>query len=185
MGASPMLLLVTATARTSSVSSSIPMWILRQRRRLGPPCLRAFHSPSPSALMHVLSINRFKGPVLQRYGRLTFSVFWRRHSVLKSGTTQSSPTSRNRLCTKPVVCRNGIPNSTLKVTQVWIAASLKQHWRPRFPVGGGAHSNSGSNQIDSDPRCFSAVLYEDQFLVLYFVGDQLLMPLSYHAGFTQ
>ena len=47
-GASPMLLPVTSTARTSSVSSSIPMCILRQIRRLEPSCLWAFHSPSPS-----------------------------------------------------------------------------------------------------------------------------------------
>ena len=35
-----MSLLVTATARTSSVSSSIPRWTLRQTRRFSPPCLR-------------------------------------------------------------------------------------------------------------------------------------------------
>ena len=29
---------------------------------LGPPCLRALHSPSPSALMPVLSIRRCSGP---------------------------------------------------------------------------------------------------------------------------
>src|SRR6056297_1063880 len=46
----------------SSVCSSTPMWILRQRRRFAPPCLRACHSPSPSALMQVLSIRRFSGP---------------------------------------------------------------------------------------------------------------------------
>jgi hypothetical protein len=34
------MLLVTSTARISSVSSSIPMWILRQKRRLGPPAAR-------------------------------------------------------------------------------------------------------------------------------------------------
>ena len=45
-GASPMWLPVISTARTSSVSSSIPRWIFRQTRRLGPPCLRACHSPS-------------------------------------------------------------------------------------------------------------------------------------------
>lgn len=56
MGASPTLLVLTSTARTSNVSSSIPICILRQMRRLEPPCLRAFHSPSPSALMPVLSI---------------------------------------------------------------------------------------------------------------------------------
>jgi len=27
-------------------------------------------------------------------------------------------------------------------------------------------------------------LYEGQFAVLYFVGAQLFMPSSYHAGFT-
>jgi hypothetical protein len=40
IGASPMLLLVTSTACISSVCSSIPMYILRQRRRLGPPTVR-------------------------------------------------------------------------------------------------------------------------------------------------
>jgi hypothetical protein len=59
------LLLVTSTARTSNVSSSIPMCILRQIRRLGPPRFRAFHSPSPSALIPVLSIRRFSGPIRQ------------------------------------------------------------------------------------------------------------------------
>ena len=79
-----MLLLVTSTARISSVSSSIPMWILRQTRRLGPPaarqhmlaCVRgilacvplitrqaharhaAERAPSPSTLMPVLSTAR-------------------------------------------------------------------------------------------------------------------------------
>lgn len=39
--------------------------------------------------------------------------------------------------------------------------------------------------MDSELRCFSAVLYEGQFLIFYFVGDQLLMTASYHAGFKQ
>ena len=55
---SPMWLPVISTARTSSVSSSMPRWILRQTRRFAPPCLRACHSPSPSTLMPVLSIAR-------------------------------------------------------------------------------------------------------------------------------
>jgi hypothetical protein len=55
----------------------------------------------------------------------TFSVFWRRHRVLKSGTFQSSPAKRSRLSTKPVVCLKGMPNSTFIVKQTWIAASLK------------------------------------------------------------
>lgn len=74
MGASPMLLPVTSTARTSSVSSSILMCIFRQIRRLEPQCLRAFHSPSPSALMPVLSMSRFNGTLESQYGKHTFSV---------------------------------------------------------------------------------------------------------------
>ena len=60
-----------------SVFSSMPMCILRQIRRFEPPCLRAFRSPSLSALIPVLSMSRFSGAVEPRYGRLTFSVFWR------------------------------------------------------------------------------------------------------------
>ena len=40
-------------------------------------------------------------------------------------------------------------------------------------------------QIDQDPRHFKLSLKNDQFMVLYFVGAQLLMPSSYHAGFIQ
>ena len=40
-------------------------------------------------------------------------------------------------------------------------------------------------QIDQDPRRLKLSLKNDQFMVLYFVGDQLLMPSSYHAGFIQ
>ena len=42
---------------------------------------------------------------------------------------------------------------------------------------------SGSTLIDNDPRCFRLLFYDDQFVVLYFVGDQLLIPPSYQAGF--
>jgi hypothetical protein len=55
---------------------------------------------------------------------LTFKVFCRRHSVLKSGTAQSSPISRRRLPTNPVVCLSARPKSTFIVRQAWIAASL-------------------------------------------------------------
>ena len=62
VGASPILLVVTPTARISSVSSSIPRCSLRQRRFFDPPCLRAFHSPSPSALIPVASMSRVQRP---------------------------------------------------------------------------------------------------------------------------
>jgi hypothetical protein len=55
---------------------------------------------------------------------LTARDFWRRLSVLKSGTVQFSPTKRNRLSTKPVVCRNAMPNRTFIERHVWMAASL-------------------------------------------------------------
>ncbi|MFT7370849.1 MAG: hypothetical protein ACI94O_002176, partial [Octadecabacter sp.] len=51
-------------------------------------------------------------------------VHWRQHSVLKSGSTQSSPTNPNRLSTNPVVCRKGKLSSTLMVRRLWMAASL-------------------------------------------------------------
>ena len=47
MGASPTSLVVNPAARISSVCSSIPMWILRQTRRLVPPCLRVRRENSP------------------------------------------------------------------------------------------------------------------------------------------
>ena len=81
-----------------------------------------------------------------------------------------------------MVCRSGSPNNTFRVRHACIAASLNLCCRPRLPLGGGVQVISGSNQIDSDPRRFSAMVWFDQFVVLYFVGAQLLIPLSYHAG---
>jgi hypothetical protein len=48
LSGSPTSLVVNSAARISSDFSSIPIWILRQTLRFEPPCLRAFHSPSPS-----------------------------------------------------------------------------------------------------------------------------------------
>ena len=110
---SPTLLEVTSTARISSVSSSIPRWILRREPcpplvrgpwralRFDPPCLRVCHSPSPSTLMPVLSTSRCNGPLEPRNGMTTSKVFCRRERVLKSGTAQPSPESSRRLATKP------------------------------------------------------------------------------------
>lgn len=38
--------------------------------------------------------------------------------------------------------------------------------------------------IESEPRCFNAVLHEGQILVLNFVGAQLLMPSDYNIEIT-
>ena len=114
---------------------SEPHW-RRRARRVVPPCLRAFHSASPSTLMPVRSISRCSAPWDPRYG-FSFRVFWRRLSVLKFGTTQSRSIRRNRLSTNPPrhghsdqwrfhgsICLSAMPNSTFIVRQVWIAASL-------------------------------------------------------------
>jgi len=86
--------------------------------------------------------------------------------VLKSGTAQSSPVSRRRLSTNPVVWRSAIPKSTFMVRQVWIAASLKVRDLPLLPEGLASQFISVSNQIVSDPRRFNAALYSAQFVVL-------------------
>jgi hypothetical protein len=52
-------------------------------------------------------------------------VFWRRQSLLKFGTGQSSPARSSRLATILVACRSGNPNSALSVRQAWIAESVK------------------------------------------------------------
>ena len=54
----------------------------------------------------------------------TAKVFWRRDSVLKSGTVQFRPTSRSRLSTNPVVCRSAMPNSTLPPSRALLRNTL-------------------------------------------------------------
>ena len=48
------------------------------------------------------------------------------------------------------VCRRyGIPNSTFKVKQAWIAASLKRSCLPRLPLGGGIQTRSTTIHVAS------------------------------------
>ncbi len=84
-----------------------------------------------------------------------------------------------------MVCRKGKPDNTLIVWHVWIAVLFSACWQPPCPDGFASQAISASNQIDSKPRCFRAVLLSDQFGVLYVVGVQLLLHASYHAGFIQ
>lgn len=51
-----------------------------------------------------------------------------------------------------------MPNRTFIVRQVWMAASLQAGCRPRLPVGLASHVISGSDQIVSGSRRFSASL---------------------------
>ena len=110
----------------------------------------AFHSPSPSALMPVLSISRCNGPVEPLYGMATNSVFCRRHKVLKSGTEQSSPTSSSRLATKPVVCITGRPNKTLSVSQACIPH--------RCRIGGALVDRKAQSPMSSQDQTRSTVI---------------------------
>ena len=91
---------------------------------LGAAMLARVPLAPPSTLIPVLSISRCSGPCAPRCGMFTASVFWRRLSVLKSGTSQSRPMRRSRLSIKPVVCRSAMPKRTFIVRQVWTAASL-------------------------------------------------------------
>ncbi len=53
------------------------------------------------------------------------SLEYRQSPLAKSGTAQSRPARRNRLSTKPAVCRKIMPNGILNVRQTWVTASLK------------------------------------------------------------
>ena len=133
---SPTLLELTSTARISSVSSSIPRWILRREPcpplvrgpwralRFDPPCLRVCHSPSPSTLMPVLSTSRCNGPLEPRNGMTTYKVFCRRERVLKSGTAQPNPESSRMLATKPP--RHGCSNRWRNMTRSGRAAGRRE-----------------------------------------------------------
>lgn len=105
--------------------------------------------------------------------------------MLKSGTAQSTPANRSKLSMKSAVWRSGRPNSTFRLRQAWIAATLRCCWRPRLPLGGDTHTISGSNQIESGPGYLKLSLQDDQFVVLYFVGAQPLVLSSHHAEFTK
>ena len=67
------------------------------------------------------AIGKRSGALEPGYGMFTARVFWRRDSALKSGTARPRPTRRNRLSTKPVVCRKAMPNSTFIVRHVLLA----------------------------------------------------------------
>jgi hypothetical protein len=106
------------------------------------------------------------GAVDQEVQRARSAAVGDRHILLTLAAAQGAevwyapvhPTSLRRLCTNPAVCLSGMPNSTIMVRQVWIAASPKLGSRPRFPIGSSLHTMSGSNHTVSEPRRFSASL---------------------------
>lgn len=201
MGASPTLLVLKSTDRTSGVSSSTPVCILRQIRRFEPPCLRASHSPSPSTARQGMAKpcpeRGFDACAIDQKGQRAGSASIRQVYVQTVLAAAQGAIIGHILIQadqpQPALYKTGClperhPEQHLHFhanLDRWIAASPKLCWRPGIPLGGGTQTISGSNQIDSKPRCFNAVLHESQFLVLYFVGAQLLMPLGYHPGIKQ
>ena len=118
-GASPMLLLVTSIARTSSVSSSIPMCILRQTAALGASVLACV----PLAFTFGLDASAVDQKV--QWPCEPLDRGWRTDRVRLTSAQgaevrrQPSPArpSFSKLATNPVVCRSGKPNNTLSVRQ--------------------------------------------------------------------
>lgn len=90
-----MRLLVMSTARTSSVSASIPMWTLRYWRWWLAPCLWACQSPSTAKVIPVRSTSKYSGADDAGYG--TPSDICRRQGDAQSGTRQSSPDGQTAL----------------------------------------------------------------------------------------
>lgn len=102
-----------------------------------------------------VSRRRRAAPGLKRSatGMRTCRSFWRRESVLKSGTVQSSPARRNMLSTIPVACRSARPKRHLMVRPNCMAASKKVDCRPRLSVAGANQFMPLSSQRRSCSRC--------------------------------
>jgi len=108
--------------------------------------------------MPVLSTRRCNPVVVGCALIVTERCFWRRLTVLKSGTCQSRPASLSRLCAMPIAWRKARLNKPLIVKQNWIAASLYFRRRPRLPLALPCQHMALSNQIRREPRAFSEVL---------------------------
>ena len=93
-----------STARTFSVSSWIPRWILCQAGRSSPQSLPPHFLPS--IWMPALSFSRRSGPMDPRYSMCLDNNFLFPNRVMKLGRVQLRLTSYScsSLSTKPVVC---------------------------------------------------------------------------------
>jgi hypothetical protein len=104
------------------------------------PRLRVDHSPSPAALMPVLSISKCSAPKLGRQEMVAVSSLCRRHKVPKSGPGQVGVASFRRLATSAVACRRAQANSARRAT----GRSGSQRPR-RWPGSRAAHSGQLAN----------------------------------------
>ncbi len=136
IGAPPTSLVVNSAARISRDVSSIAMWILRQTLRLVPPCLRAFHFPSPSTLMPVLSTSRCNGPSEPRQGMLTFSVR-RAYAAAPRPRSHLTPAARQRAEVRDRPVRADQPQQALDEPARLSMRHPEQHFHRRAGLDGG------------------------------------------------
>lgn len=78
----------------------------------------------------------------------TFNVFWRRLSVLTSGTSQSRPIRQEALAKPGCLSKRHAEQHLHRQARV-TAASPCAGCRPRLPVGAASHIMAGLNQIVS------------------------------------
>ena len=179
-----MLLPVTSIARISSVCSSRPMWILRQRRRLGPPCLRAFHSPSPSALMSVLSTRKCRGPLLSpdRQWQQTRSFAVDTACCHQQRPNRDRPTSAGFPRTRSSVAAAGqttlLSSDRLGLQHriTWLAATFARG--PSSPIRLGIKTDRKGSAL------LQGMMINRPIPSLVCRRGQLLIPNRCHAGFT-
>lgn len=131
----------------------------------------AVHCPAGyCAAMSREGMSRCNGPCEPRYGMFTAKVFCRRDTVLKSGTDQSIPLNSKRLSTKPVVCLSAMPNRTF----------IPSRALPRNTLPGSGQSGLDRQRAPALQRFVVGPPVPN----LVGRGDGLLIPPSYHAGFS-
>jgi len=138
-GASPLLLVDHRPSELPEFSHESNVF-LRQCRRFGATmALRGISiSPSPSALIPVLSIRRFSGTLDPRYGKLHVSVRWGDIRLLEVRHCPVQSTNCNRLCDKPSCLpkRHTKPKTFQRSDKFEMAALLNCCCRPaRLPLG--------------------------------------------------
>lgn len=82
----------------------------------------------------------------------TLRVFWRRDTVLYSGTFYSSGARSSRLFAGPVACLKPSTNMHFKVEQNRMAALSKAAGRPASSLGGVCHSSLGPSQTINESQ---------------------------------
>ena len=107
------------------------------------------HSPSPSILIPVLSTSKCHPVVVGCPPIVTERTFWRRLTVLKSGTCRSRPASLSKLCAMPTAWRKGRIESPLRCTS-GCGPACRLHGRAS---GGPCPARPAASHAPSTLRC--------------------------------